>query len=77
MNEAQKHALRFMFNQLFEADEPEAMLSSFKRIAEIRAYQEFKAPNPDMDSTGRWLRLAEILTKVEEEYLKNHGDYEI
>jgi hypothetical protein len=76
MNEAQKHALRFMFSELFEADEPEAMLHSFKRIAEVQAYQLMKGPTTGKHDVGRWLKLAEILTKVEDEYMKP-SEYDI
>lgn len=76
MNEAQKHALRFMFSELFEADEPEAMLHSFKRIAEIQAYLLMKGPDSRKHETGRWLKLAEILNRVEEEYSKP-SEYDI
>lgn len=58
---------------LLEADEPEALLGSLRRIAERKAHATMKGfmqGQIEGDEAKRWYNLAEALIKVEKE-LKN------
>ena len=50
---------------LLEADEPEAMVASLRRLAERKAWCAVRGAIVDRQAAQRWLALAEALAKVE------------
>lgn len=55
---------------MLEADEPEALLSSLRRISERKAHAVMKGflnGQIEGDEAQRWFNLAEALIKVEQE----------
>lgn len=61
----QQEQLRHLLTILLEADEPEAILSSIRRIAERKAHDMTR--NQTDNEIQRWYNLAEALMKVEKE----------
>jgi hypothetical protein len=62
LNAHEKDALRFQIVELVEADEPEAVVATLKRIAERMAMRAMR--QDDRDGARRWDALAERLSRV-------------
>ena len=56
---------RHFLGLLLEADEPEAMVASLRRLAERKAWSAARGALVDRQAAQRWLALAEALAKVE------------
>ena len=62
LNPHEKDALRFQIVELVEADEPEAVVATLKRIAEQMTMRAMR--QGDRDEAKRWDALAERLSRV-------------
>jgi len=62
LNAHEKDALRFQIVELVEADEPEAVVATLKRIAEQMTMRAMR--QGDRDEAKRWDALAERLSRV-------------
>ena len=62
LNAHEKDALRFQIVELVEADEPEAVIATLKRIAEQMTMRAMR--QGDRDEAKRWDALAERLSRV-------------
>jgi hypothetical protein len=62
LNPHEKDALRFQIVELVEADEPEAVVATLKRIAEQMTMRAMR--HGDRDEAKRWDALAERLSRV-------------
>jgi hypothetical protein len=62
LNAHEKDALRFQIVELVEADEPEAVVATLKRIAEKMTMRAIL--QDDRDAAQRWDTLAERLSRV-------------
>jgi hypothetical protein len=65
LTEGERDALRHLLVLLLEADEPEAMVASLRRLAERKAWYAVRGALVDRQAAGRWSALAEALAKVE------------
>ena len=61
----ERDTLRHFLGLLLEADEPEAMVASLRRLAERKAWYAVRGALVDRQAAQRWLALAEALAKVE------------
>jgi hypothetical protein len=59
-------SLRHYLTILMEADEPEAILGSLRRIAEHKAHSVIRGNVTEHDAE-RWLNLAKALARVQED----------
>jgi hypothetical protein len=62
LNAHEKDALRFQIVELVEADEPEAVVATLKRIAEKMTMRAIR--QDDRDAARRWDALAQALAAV-------------
>jgi hypothetical protein len=62
LNAHEKDALRFQIVELVEADEPEAVVATLKRIAEKMTMRAMR--QGDRDTAKRWDALAERLSRL-------------
>jgi hypothetical protein len=62
LNAHEKDALRFQIVELVEADEPEAVVATLKRIAEKMTMRAIR--QDDRDAAKRWDALAQALAAV-------------
>ena len=67
LTEGERDTLRHFLGLLLEADEPEAMVASLRRLAERKAWCAVRGALVDRQAAQRWLALAEALAKVERE----------
>jgi hypothetical protein len=65
LTKGERDTLRHFLVLLLEADEPEAMVASLRRLAERKAWCEVRGALVDRQVAQRWLALAEALAKVE------------
>ena len=65
LNEQERDTLRHFLGLLLEADEPEAMVASLRRLAERKAHYAIRGALVDRQAAQRWLALAEALANVE------------
>ena len=61
----ERDTLRHFLGLLLEADEPEAMVASLRRLAERKAWYAVSGALIDRQAAQRWQALAEALAKVE------------
>jgi hypothetical protein len=61
----ERDTLRHFLGLLLEADEPEAMVASLRRLAERKAWYAVSGARVDRQAAQRWQALAEALAKVE------------
>jgi hypothetical protein len=61
----ERETLRHFLGLLLDADEPEAMVASLRRLAERKANDAIRGALVDRQAAQRWLALAEALAKVE------------
>jgi hypothetical protein len=61
----ERETLRHFLGLLLEADEPEAMVASLRRLAERKAWYAVSGARVDRQAAQRWQALAEALAKVE------------
>jgi hypothetical protein len=78
LNERERDTLRHFLGLLLEADEPEAMVASLRRLAERKAWFAVRGALVDRQAAQRWLALAEALVKVERQVIapRNKNDAE-
>jgi hypothetical protein len=62
LNAHEKDALRFQIVELVEANEPEAVVATLKRIAEKMTMRAMR--QGDRDAAKRWDALAEKLSRL-------------
>ena len=65
LTKGERDTLRHFLGLLLEADEPEAMVASLRRLAECKAWGAARNALVDRQAAQRWLALAEALAKVE------------
>lgn len=65
LTKGERDTLRHFLGLLLEADEPEAMVASLRRLAERKAWCAVRGALADRQAAQRWLALAEALAKVE------------
>ena len=61
----ERDTLRHFLGLLLDANEPEAMVASLRRLAERKAWYAVRGALVDRQAAQRWLALAEALAKVE------------
>ena len=61
----ERETLKHFLGLLLEADEPEAMVASLRRLAERKAHYAIRGARVDRQAAQRWQALAEALAKVE------------
>ena len=65
----ERDTLRHFLGLLLEADEPEAMVASLRRLAERKAWYAVSGARVDRQAAQRWQALAEALAKVERQVM--------
>ena len=65
LTKGERDTLRHFLGLLLEADEPEGMVASLRRLAERKAWCAVRGALVDRQAAQRWLALAEALAKVE------------
>ena len=67
LNEPEQRNLRHFLGLLLDADQPEAMLGSLMRVAELKARMASRGLTTDKQAALRWYALADALDKVDRE----------
>jgi hypothetical protein len=70
LTKGERNTLRHFLGLLLEADEPEAMVASLRRLAERKAWCAVRGALVDRQAAQRWFALAEALAKVEREGMR-------
>jgi hypothetical protein len=65
LTKVERDTLRQFLGLLLEANEPEAMVASLRRLAERKAWYAVNGALVDRQAAQRWFALAETLAKVE------------
>lgn len=69
----QRDELRHLLTLLMEANEPEALLASLRRIAERKAFG-VTAGRLGLHDAERWQRLTDVMTEAEQKLARKNID---